>query len=640
MSDFRKVCLTLLLTTSVALLFCTFAAAQDQPLDASVYGPADPTAASSPAAADPVPTASPAASADPASPVPLPDTPSSSNAAADNGWRGQIAVYGWFAGVHGTVGVAGHDAGFKVPFSDLFHYLKGIIPIAAEVDKGRFVMPVDFLWMKLGDDRGIPFNEFGQTSVNIRVTQSLLTPKFGYRLVDTDRWKVDALAGIRYWHVGENLALEPSGLNNGQSANWVDGLGGARIQLAVTPRVGIIISGDAGGGGANLDYQLVGLLNVKMTEHLGLGLGWRYLDIDYHGNRQFLYDTITSGALAGFYYTLGGKPPVPPAASCSASPTEVWAGEPVTATMSTQNFNPKHTLTYSWTSTGAKISGTSTTGNVDTTGLAPGSYGITGTATDPKEKKNNVASCNTSFTVKTPHPPTASCSGTPDTVKPGDPATFSVSASSPDNFPLTYAWSGSAGRLSSNGTTANLDTTNAPTGAPVTATVTVTDSRGLSTTCNASVNVLSPPVVVNEVTEIGECKFMDAKRPARVDNTCKAVLDDVALRIQHEPNGKFVIVGFAEEEESINVTQVGAQRAVNAKYYLVNGEGGSQIDATRLDVRTSGTVKQRGAKIYFVPSGASFTLESVSVDETLVQGQSRNAAPKKKAKKAQNPSAQ
>jgi hypothetical protein len=149
------------------------------------------------------------------------------------------------------------------------------------------------------------------------------------------------------------------------------------------------------------------------------------------------------------------------------------------------------------------------------------------------------------------------------------------------------------------------------------------------------VNVLSPPVVVNEVTEVGECKFMDLKRPGRVDNTCKAVLDDVALRIQHEPNGKFVIVGFAEDEESVKVTQMGAQRAVNVKYYLVNGEGGSQIDATRLDVRTSGTVKEKGTKVYFVPAGATFTQETVAIDESQVQGQARSArAPKKKAKKA------
>ena len=77
-------------------------------------------------------------------------------------------VYGWFPGLHGTVGALGHNASIHVPFSDVFQSLKGIIPIAVEADKGRFVMPVDFLWMKFGVDNGIPINDFGQTSINTR----------------------------------------------------------------------------------------------------------------------------------------------------------------------------------------------------------------------------------------------------------------------------------------------------------------------------------------------------------------------------------------------------------------------------------------------------------------------------------------
>jgi hypothetical protein len=128
---------------------------------------------------------------------------------------------------------------------------------------------------------------------------------------------------------------------------------------------------------------------------------------------------------------------------------------------------------------------------------------------------------------------------------------------------------------------------------------------------------------------------MDPKRPWRVDNTCKAILDDVAMRIQREQNGKFVIVGYTDEEESFKVTQLGAQRSVNMKYYLVNGEGGSQIDASRIEVRTGGTVKEKGAKVYFVLAGTAFSEESVVVDETKVKGQARNApASKKKSRQA------
>lgn len=609
-------------------------------LPVMAQGPGDLTAAEPAATADasasPAPAATPAATADP---VPNPTPQFGTSGAAGDGWHGAITIYGWFAGVHGTVGALGHEAGIHIPFSDLFHYLKGTIPIGVEAGKGRFVMPIDFLWMKLGDDKGLPLTDLTQTSVNIHLTQSILTPKAGYRLVDGEHIKIDALAGIRYWYVGQNLTLEPSGIGNSRSANWVDGLGGARIIFPLAEKASIVISGDAGGGGANSDYQVLGLLNYKFTEHLGLGLGWRYLDVDYRpGNHQFVYDVAISGALAGFYYTFGGKPPVPPTASCSASPTEVFPGDPVNASISTQNFNPKHPLAYKWSSTGAKVSGTGTTGTVDTTGLAPGSYSVSATATDEKEKKNNVASCSAGFTVKARpnYPPTANCSASPSAIAINQTATVNITASSPESRPLTYTWSSTGGQLSGSGTSATVTATNVDAGNTITVTGTATDDHNLSTSCTASVTV--PPVQkVAEVEDWGECTFeKDPKRPWRVDNDCKDVLDKLALRVQQMPNGKVAIVGYTDQEEVVNAEQLGAQRAVNIKYYMTTDELGPKVDPTRLEPRKGGT-KGKAAHFYFVPQGATFTQEeSVTVDESAVQGQSRSAAPapKKKSKKA------
>ena len=390
MGSYRKLCCEVLTVVTLSMLVCLSAGAQ---------GPAD-------VSAQDQATATPA-------PDPPPPPPATSD---DGGWRGQIAIYGWFPGIHGTVGVLGHDAGIHVPFSDVFHTLKGIIPIAVELDKRRLVIPVDFFWVKLGDDRGIPFNELGQTSVNLHLTESIFTPKIGYRLVNAEHFKFDALAGIRYWYVGQNLTVEPAGVSRSRSANWVDGLGGIRAILPLSEKASITVAGDAGAGGANLDYQAVGLLNYTLTPKWGAAVGWRYLYVNYRPtNDLFIFNTAMTGLVAGVSYSFGGKPPVPPTASCSVSPTEIFPGDPVTATISAQYFNPKHTITYQWSSSGGKISGTGTTANLDTTGLAPGSYSVTGTATDPKEKKNNTASCNASFTVKAKpmNPPQVSCSANP-----------------------------------------------------------------------------------------------------------------------------------------------------------------------------------------------------------------------------------
>src|SRR5260370_24577588 len=133
----------------------------------------------------------------------------------------------------------------------------------------RIVMPVDFMWMKLSDNKALPFDE-GATSVKAKMTETLLTPKIGYRFVDSKKVKVDALFGFRYWHLSTGLTLQPTQIANGfsQSANWVDGLGGGRIELGLTPKISAIIAGDAGGGSANLDYQVAGRLGYTLKRRL------------------------------------------------------------------------------------------------------------------------------------------------------------------------------------------------------------------------------------------------------------------------------------------------------------------------------------------------------------------------------------
>ena len=571
--------------------------------------------------------------------APLPDAPQkAASADPDDSWRFTIAIYGWFPGIHGTVGALGHNAGIHESFSDVFHYLKGVIPVAFEADKGRFVMPLDYFWVKLGDDRLIPLTDPQQASVNLHVTESIFTPKIGYRIVDGEHLKIDALAGIRYWYVSQNVTLEPAGIGNTRSTNWVDGLGGARFILPLSEKAAIMVGGDAGGGGANIDYQAVGLFTYKFTRIIGLGVGWRYLDVDYRGDHQFVYDVAQSGALGGLYFEFGGKPPIPPSASCSAQPTEVWSGDPVRVTATGANFNPKHTVTYGWTGNGGKLSDANAqTAAVDTTGTAPGSYSAVATITDPKEKKNNSATCTANFTIKQPQPPSVSCSANPTTIAIGQPATASMTATDPQGWPMTYSWSATGGQVSGSGTSATVTATNSDAGNTITVTGTATDTRAnLSASCTASVNV--PPVVkcVN-IEDWGECTFeKNPKKPWRVDNDCKDVLDKLSLRLQQMPNGKLNVVGYTDQVDEVNEQTLGAQRSVNVKYYLVT-DGPNKVDAGRVQPRQGGT-KGKATHFYFVPEGnlcGGQLEEGTIVDESQVQPQSRNApAPTKKHKKA------
>jgi hypothetical protein len=108
--------------------------------------------------------------------------------------------------------------------------------------------------------------------------------------------------------MGTSFTLQPTQIANGfsQSASWVDGLGGGRIELGLTPKLSAIVAGDAGGGSAKFDYQVAGLLGYKLNRKLVLLVGYRYLAVDYRasGRAGFLYDVAMPGLGLGLTINL------------------------------------------------------------------------------------------------------------------------------------------------------------------------------------------------------------------------------------------------------------------------------------------------------------------------------------------------
>jgi hypothetical protein len=215
------------------------------------------------------------------------------------GWHFAASPYLWFAGLHGTVGVDGYESSLHVSPGDLLSKFDIGFMGAFEARKGRWIIPIDFLWIRLKDDKAIPEDIIGVTEVNVHINESVLTPKAGYRFVDSEKWKVDAIAGFRYWHLGQNIDFIgiPATLTNSQ--NWVDVIAGARIQKPLSQKITIDLLGDAGGGAANLDYQIVTFLSYKIKPKIALLAGWRYLAINYRPSTTFVNDTVTSGVFAG-----------------------------------------------------------------------------------------------------------------------------------------------------------------------------------------------------------------------------------------------------------------------------------------------------------------------------------------------------
>jgi len=387
--------------------------------------------------------------------------------------------------------------------------------------------------------------------------------------------------------------------------------------------------------GGGMDIKVWRPLSIRLIEADYVWGKHHYPDVVSPVFSDLARPTLNGARLrSGLVWNFGFPSATPPAASCSVQQSEVMVGEPVTATASGSNFNPKHTLNYTWSSTGGKVTGKDNTATIDTNGIAGGNYTVTARISDPKMKKGGEATCTANFTVKEPpkNPPTMSCSANPTSVQAGTSATVTCNCTSPDSVPVTVSnWTASAGSISGQGNTATLNTTGASAG-PITVTATCTDSRNLTNSATTQVTVETPPPPPPQASKLSQCDFPNEKKPWRVDNTCKAILDDVAQRLQHDPDARLVIVGNAEPTEKRQ--NPAAERAVNSKAYLSDREAKQAIDPSRIEVRT-GSAGSKTAEYWVVPAGANFAGEGTqTVDENTVKAvPDHPAAPKKKVAK-------
>ena len=374
--------------------------------------------------------------------------------------------------------------------------------------------------------------------------------------------------------------------------------------------------------GLNPSNGIGAILGGGMDLRLHKGLAWRMFEADYvwtqHNYADFVgpqfpdlrRPTFEGIRLrTGLVFSWGGAPAVAPAATCSVQPNEVMVGEPITATVTASNFNPKHSITYAWSSNGGQITGKNTTAQIDTTNAAPGSYTVTARVTDAKEKKNNEATCTANFTVKPlppKNPPTISLSANPTSVQAGGTVNLSANCTSPDGVPITVAaWTSSGGTVSGSGASATLATTGASPGA-ITVGASCTDSRGLTGQATTQVMVENPPPPPPPNPEIVELEarlrlhsvyfVTNAPLPSKPQGgllpsqqkTLIAVATDFKKYLESKPDAHLILEGHADPRGSEEYNQALSERRVERVKSFLMEQG---IPAGNVETKAYG--KQR-----------------------------------------------
>jgi len=191
-------------------------------------------------------------------------------------------------------------------------------------------------------------------------------------------------------------------------------------------------------------------------------------------------------------------------------------------------------------------------------------------------------------------PPTITCTASPTSVRVGENASINCNAASADNRPLSITFVANGGRLSSNRNQATLDTADAGAG-PIQVRATAFDDRQLSASAITTVNVEAGTPPVPTAQKLSELDFKS--NSAYVDNRSKAILDDVALKMQQDPNTNVMLTGSSEELEP---PRLATQRADNSKTYLTKSKG---IDGQRITTKAGGS--GRKVEVWTVPAGAA-----------------------------------
>src|SRR6266481_4075245 len=355
--------------------------------------------------------------------------------------------------------------------------------------------------------------------------------------------------------------------------------------LATGGGVDIVLTKNIAWRFAQLDYL--------MTNHSGPALG--------ASGRQNNFRAATGLVLR---FGIPNPPPPPnhsPVAACSVDPASVYAGSGGTVTVHVNASDPDNdSLTYSYSATGGSVEGTGPEARWSSAGAAVGSYTVNVKVDDGK---GGTASCSADIKVeeKPNHPPTASLSVERSPILPGERTGVTCKGSDPDNDPLTYSYTTTAGQMVGSGSNVQFDATGLKPGS-YTVKCTVNDGRGGTADASGNVEVKEPP-------EPPQVKQLEAKLslhsiyfptalpsvakpmggllPSQ-ETTLNALASDFKEYLKYRPDAKLILEGHADVRgaKDYNV-KLSERRVERVKTYLME----KGVPADHIETRAFGFEK-------------------------------------------------
>ncbi len=202
-------------------------------------------------------------------------------------WESRLHLDTWFVDME--IGLEQTALGLSknvfIGFDDIITNLDWIVPIGADVRYQRFGFMPDLVAMKISGGQTAPGPFYDRA--NYEMKMGILNLPFYYRLIDQPQTSVDLLAGARFlWsdlEVGLKGGARGSAMGSasaGTDATIWDGIVGLRLEHYFTDKLFCSVYGDVGTGNSDLTWQILASVGYRLTEHLSVSTGYRYLDYE------------------------------------------------------------------------------------------------------------------------------------------------------------------------------------------------------------------------------------------------------------------------------------------------------------------------------------------------------------------------
>ncbi len=225
------------------------------------------------------------------------------NMQAQSEWKYDAALYGWFAGMEGTVGVANQQQQFEATVGDLLKDLTFTAGGHFEARNPKVSLILDVFYVGLKEDAEA--KTVGDTTITPNVSMELdewiIEGAVGYRVLT----ELEVLFATRVFAMNADLL---NGDNTLGSVNktWPAFYLGARYIKEFDKKWYATVRADAGYGGAGFAWYANAAVGYRFSELFSLALAYRILNMDYEdgsGIEYFKFDGTTNGFGLGFVFS-------------------------------------------------------------------------------------------------------------------------------------------------------------------------------------------------------------------------------------------------------------------------------------------------------------------------------------------------